>query len=305
MEQLVQGQQQERRSVIAPHKNIVQRAARNIPGSSFCWVINLYKGVHYFTQISMQAHPMEIHMIRQIEELSLNAWAANQTVALDGWILRFTNGYTRRANCVIPLYPGNQPLTEKISSCEDLYTSKNLPVIFKMTSASQPADLDGELANRGYIFDAETSVQALSLASNNFQFSPEVDLRDRPDETWFENLYRMAAITEKNRPTLQKIFSNIIPTQCYASIRSGDQIIACGLGVMQSGYIGLFDIITDPHYRNQGCAHKLIQSLLAWGQSQQTGFAYLQVMLNNLPALGLYQSLGFIEKYRYWYRVKA
>lgn len=244
-------------------------------------------------------------MIRQIEELSLNAWAASQTVALDGWILRFTNGYTRRANCVIPLYPGNQPLAEKIITCEKLYASKTLPVIFKMTSTSQPADLDSELCNRGFIFDAETSVQVLSLNSTNFQLNPDVDLRDRPDEAWFENLYRMTAIHEKNRPTLRNIFSNIIPTQCYATIRSDDQIVACGLGVIQSGFIGLFDIVTDPQYRNQGYARKLIHSLLAWGQSHQTGNAYLQVMLNNRPALGLYKSLGFTELYRYWYRVKA
>jgi hypothetical protein len=39
-----------------------------------------------------------------IEELSMNAWPSIQTVLLDGWILRMSNGYTKRANSVNPLY---------------------------------------------------------------------------------------------------------------------------------------------------------------------------------------------------------
>jgi N-acetylglutamate synthase len=33
-------------------------------------------------------------------------------------------------------------------------------------------------------------------------------------------------------------------------------------------------------------------------------WAYLQVMLDNPVALNLYDSLGFKEIYKYWYRVK-
>src|SRR4051812_3090354 len=90
--------------------------------------------------------------IIHLEELSLNAWPGHQNMLYDGWNLRFSGGYTRRANAVHPLYPPSEkiPLEEKIKTCEEIYTSKGMPTIFKLTSACQPPDLDGVLAARGY-----------------------------------------------------------------------------------------------------------------------------------------------------------
>ena len=53
-------------------------------------------------------------MIRHIEELALNAWPALQTLLLDGWVVRFANGYTRRANSVNPLYASEQDIDAKL-----------------------------------------------------------------------------------------------------------------------------------------------------------------------------------------------
>ena len=45
-----------------------------------------------------------IKEILQIEELSINAFPAILTELYDGWILRYSNGYTYRGNSVNPLY---------------------------------------------------------------------------------------------------------------------------------------------------------------------------------------------------------
>jgi len=239
-----------------------------------------------------------------IEELSLNAWASLQTVMYDGWIIRFAGGYTKRANSVNPLYPSTLDLGEKIHFCESMYQNKKLPVVFKITPAVYPANLDEELSANGYQKDSATSVQVMELDPVNVQVAGQICLQEDLSDEWLDNFCRMSAVSEPNRVTLRQILTNIVPRRCFVSLQSDGRIIACGLGVLQSAYIGLFDIVTDSTFRRCGYGQQLVESILAWGKQNKAEKAYLQVMLNNPPALHLYEKIGFREKYQYWYRVK-
>src|SRR5947208_1902118 len=103
-------------------------------------------------------------MIRFVEELALNAWPCLQTIYYDGWLLRFADGYTRRANSVNPLYTSSIDLGAKIRYCEETYRSRGRDTVFKLTSAAQPENLDSILAEHGYREEALTSVQTLDLS---------------------------------------------------------------------------------------------------------------------------------------------
>ena len=244
-------------------------------------------------------------MIVRIEELSLNAWPSLQTMSYDGWMLRFANGYTKRANSVNPLYSSSSDIDEKIDFCEYVYQKKNLSTVFKMTASVQPRDLDEKLHAKGYQIDSPTSVQTIDLNAMNLPRIAGAEFRDDLSEAWLENYCRMNAVPIVHLKTLQKILMNIIPNHCFVSITSNDRIVACGLGVLQSGYIGLFDIVTDRDFRNRGYGEQIVNSILDWGKQNRAHTSYLQVMLNNVPALHLYSKLGFIEQYQYWYRIKS
>lgn len=243
-------------------------------------------------------------MIKTIEELSLNGWAPQQTMLYDGWVIRFANGYTKRANSVNPLYSSSIDLEEKLRFCESLYQAKNLPVVFKMTSEVYPNDLDDRLDEWGYQKDSLTSVQTVDLDVGDLQISSTVRLQENLSDDWFRSFCAMSAISDAHRETLRKILTNIVPRHCFLSLTSDGRVVACGLGVLQSGYIGLFDIVTDPDFRRRGYGQQAVTSILAWGKENQARTAYLQVMLNNPPALQLYANLGFREQYQYWYRIK-
>ena len=243
-------------------------------------------------------------MIPTLEELSINAWPALQTWLYDGWVLRFASGYTRRANSVNPLYPGRLDFDEKITACEMSYQSQGLPVVFKLTPANAASGLDACLAGRSYRSEAATSVQCLSL--EHFTAAPDnaVQLLPAASEAWRQAYARMSGLDPGKSAIHARLLSLILPQACYAVIAVDGQPAACGLGVLQNGYLGLFDIITTAGVRRQGLGERIVRGLLAWGKQQGAQTSYLQVMLNNPPALNLYAKLGYQEAYQYWYRVK-
>ena len=243
-------------------------------------------------------------MIRNLEELSLNAWPSLQTMVYDGWILRFSNGYTKRANSVNPLYSSSIDINKKIQLCEDVYQKQDLPTVFKITSAVFPGGLDERLHAKGYRIDSPTSVQMIDLSAVNLQDLVMPELEVDLSDTWLASFCSMSAVSRMHIKTLQKILMNIVPDHCFVAIKSNERIVACGLGVVQSGYVGLFDIITDNEFRNRGYGEQIVKSILEWGRQNKAQMGYLQVMLNNRPALNLYAKIGFVERYQYWYRLK-
>ena len=246
-----------------------------------------------------------LNMIRTIEELSLNAWPALQTVLADGWVQRLAGGYTRRANSVNPLYPAADDLETKLARSERLYCDRGLPVIFKLTAASCPAGLDAALAARGYALDAQTSVQCLDLTAWQGETPTDgIELSVAVTEAWFDAFCRASDLASQRRPIAWQMLHAIVPATAFAAIRREGEIVSCGFAVAQAGYVGFYDIVTDPRCRRRGLGELLMRGLLAWGRIQGATTAYLQVMLNNPPALALYAKLGFAETYRYWYRMK-
>ena len=242
----------------------------------------------------------------QLEELSLNAWPALQTVVSDGWVLRLAAGYTRRANSVNPLYPGRRPLAEKIQAAEALYRGRSVPMVFKLTPAAQPPELDACLDSLGYRHEAATSVQTLDLDAAAHAAPGTADADEALTEAWLDIFCALSQVAERHRPTMVRMLDSLVPAHGFFVQNGGDgQALAVGIAVVESGQVGLYDIVTHPAHRRQGHARRLIADMLAWARGGGAHGAYLQVMLNNAPALKLYEQLGFVEQYRYGYRIKG
>lgn len=245
-------------------------------------------------------------MILRIEELSMNAWPSLQTNLYDGWVLRFSEGYTKRANSVNPIYSSTINTNHKISYCENLYTSKNLPIVFKLTNQCHPKDIDNTLRIRGYRKHDETSVQVLNLSSRYITEDIEgLEFDGKFTEEWIDSFVDCSNIIEKSTvEVMKKMLNNIIGKKVCVKISQNNKVVACGFGVIEDNYIGIFDIIVRRENRGEGYGKAIMNGILNEAQRMNVSNAYLQVVVGNSIAEKLYEKLGFVEAYRYWYRIK-
>lgn len=240
---------------------------------------------------------------KRIEEASLNAWPALQQILFDGWILRFADGFTKRANSVNPLFGSDLDPARKIKICEQLYREKQLPVVFRLTSFAAPATLDELLAQQSYQLADRTLVQYLNLKNYSSPVASPALLHEESLDDWLSVFCELSGSDLPQHDTHRQLLRNIPGKPLFAVLTEADEIVACGLGVLETGCLGLFDLVTAEPFRNRGYATRLIDAMLHWARNRRASHAYLQVVETNTAALRLYDKFGFHELYKYWYRI--
>lgn len=266
------------------------------------------------------------HLTQRIEEASLNAWPALQQILLDGWVLRFARGFTKRSNSIVPLYATSwaqgsishpadtrRRLAERIRYCENLYAREQLQTVFRITSfdtASHSADLNTQfnsakalldkiLEERGYARQ-ETS---LVLSKPIIAERSDAGIRLLPLDQWLLAYSALTGLPEPAKSLHALILKSISGDCAFAVLENANgTVTACGMAVVEQELVGLFDVFTDPDQRGRGYGTAMVNGLCQWAADAHAERVYLQVVAENKPALTLYQQLGFGEAYRYWYR---
>jgi len=244
-------------------------------------------------------------MVRRFEEISNNAWPALQILQYDGWLLRFANGVTKRSNSVNLLYPSSLDPEIKIDFCEKAFSARNIPPTFKITSISDPSDMDQRLGQRGYFIHSIISFQVADLKDFKVEGRNDVSVSSKMNEAWIDDFIRMNQFELSRKPTYIAIMNQVVTPKCLVSISEKGKTIGVGLGVIEGKFLGLFDLVVDMNFRNRGLGTRLVNALLGWGKIQGAETAYLQVLNDNFQALRLYEKPGFKEIYTYWYRMKG
>ena len=240
--------------------------------------------------------------IKTLEELSYNAHPSLNTMFYDGWMLRFADGYTNRANSVNMLCPSQIPLAGKIAFCESIYTKQKLPTVFKITPLSLV--VDSVLAERGYEVVTPTNLMTMMLPKSfATDFNASV-VSEGINEAWQSNYFRLNQTNADKIPAAKQIQGNIVNRALTVTLSEKDEVMAYGLCVVEQAYAGLFDIVVSSQHRRKGYGRNICTSLLHNAFQCGAQKAYLQVVADNAGAIALYEKLEFVDLYRYWYRVK-
>jgi GNAT superfamily N-acetyltransferase len=149
-------------------------------------------------------------------------------------------------------------------------------------------------------------VQYLNLAGYSSAADEQpVLLHEEALDDWLSVFCELSGSPLQQHHYHRLMLSNIPDKTLFAVLTDADEIVACGLGVLETGCLGLFDLVTAEPLRNRGYGTRLVTAMLRWAQAKRAVHAYLQVVENNAAALRLYHKCGFRELYRYWYRLPA
>ncbi|HEU4328773.1 MAG TPA: GNAT family N-acetyltransferase [Roseiflexaceae bacterium] len=241
--------------------------------------------------------------IDRLEEASFNAWPALEQLLADGWLLRFAEGYSRRANSANFLYPASADPERLLPWCEERYAAQGLPPTFRIVERPETATVEQALERRGY----RRLSSSLTLSR---PLDPSAPVPDAPPlaalalDEWLPIFTLLSGADPQGQGKHRRILEQLRLPHALGVLVADGQPVACGLAVVDRELVGLFDLVTHPAHRRRGHAGRLISAMLAWATGQGASAAYLQVAEQNNAARQLYARLGFQQRYRYWYRVR-
>ncbi len=235
----------------------------------------------------------------RVEETCLNAWPALREVLLDGWVLRFSEGLTRRSNSANPLRPVSHT---DLRTCEVLYRRLGLPTIFRVLSLIDPG-VDERLAEAGYTGEGESCVLYAAIDDIAAARDPDVKLLDQPTPEWFDAMAALQNHSSEQAATYRRIVRQLAIPAAFAALSDDGGTAALAYGALHNGCLCYELVITDRRRRRQGWGRRIVNALTAWAREQGAVGACLEVEAHNAPARALYDAIGLKrELYRYHYR---
>ena len=148
------------------------------------------------------------------EKLGFNAHPCLCEEAYDGWLLRFADGYTKRANSVSVIGKSKMVPEEKIEYCEEKYAEQGLPTVFKITPMAE--DLDGLLEEKGYSAIDKTNVMTMELKQNRYGNDTDtiggkvsVAVEEKITEAWQYYYFTFNKVSASGISTARKIQAKI------------------------------------------------------------------------------------------------
>ena len=204
--------------------------------------------------------------IQEIELASRFAWPALEEQELPYGVLRYSSGYSKRANS-LNLLPGIQ--AEPAEGQKHVMTIR-LPAV------------TGNITNRG--------------SGNSKEYSLP---------NWLQTYHRLSGLSGRERKIHRQMLGKLPAEHCLLAVEDeSGQPLCCGFTVVVGRAAGLYNIVTHADARGRGYGTQLASKLLTWAADNEATYAYLQVEAGNFPAIKLYRKLGFRTFYSYWYRTR-
>lgn len=238
---------------------------------------------------------------RDIELMLMRTWPAIEERTYDGWVLRFSNGYTKRSNCINPLYESYFELEEKFEYCKKIYEDKKLPIVYKIIDIEVSLVVDEFLEKKGLIKQDMVTVKEINLRDVNYNLK-SININWGFSKEWYDFYVSENKLNVEEKHILKKLLEKNNKNNVYVYKSIDNEIIAVAMGSVEKNRMGIFNVYVKDTHRKNGYATEILEGLLVEARKINVEKAYLQVMETNEKAMKLYKKMGFVPKYKTWYR---
>ncbi|MFI9821755.1 GNAT family N-acetyltransferase [Streptomyces sp. NPDC052013] len=234
----------------------------------------------------------------ELARVAARAWRPVESERLGEWELRAAEGFTRRANSVLPLGDPGMPLDAALDAVRRWYGERGLPAYIQTATGAEGTQelLCGELERRGWVREvtAELWIGGLAPLADPGQEPSGVVLAREADEAWLARYQRKGV----SQVALQVLGGG--PSVWFATV-PGDAGVPAAIGrcVVDGRWAGFAAVEVDPERRRQGLATAVMAALARQALAEGASAAWLQVEEDNGGARAMYERLGFAAHHAY------
>lgn len=250
------------------------------------------------------------------------------------WLSRAAEGYTGRANSVLPLGDPGTPMTEAVAGAVSWYAEHGQTPLFQlfgptgfdprvdalgsqliadgwqtfqrtlvMTAAVPRIPMTSGASQTRFGIPPETLVTAPGTDENGSRSEAvairpaEVIALRQPDEHW----WGAASTREREHRDVVDRMNALVPESAFPIALKDRRPVGVARLAFAQGWMGIFSVHVRPEVRGAGIGRLLMQAALAEAAGRGISLAYLQVSADNIAAVRLYESLGFVVHHEYYY----
>jgi len=241
--------------------------------------------------------PLSLRII-ELEKLSDTTWPATEIIEFGKWRLRISDGFTMRANSVLPTGAGpiGEPplaLADAIEYVIKIYRDKGLTPTFTLPLPIYQ-ELDEYLESQGWQIKvgAQFLIKDIDSIATEMFSQNDFEILDHPSQAWLglQSDHRLENLMQR------------YPAK-YGLIKSGESVKAVGRIATLGTWAMATRLFVAPSHRGKGLAQQLMLRLMAAAKEDGATKIGLQVDLENVAALALYDSMGFRLHHKYVYRI--
>ena len=238
----------------------------------------------------------------QFEQAFLATWPARETKYDGGWLWRFADGYTKRANSAQSLDPEDgYDVMLRLEKFGAWARARDLSPVFKVTPLANERIISALNAAHWQSFD-QSAVMAMPLGA---VFTPKhACLVLQPgDPIWYEAQAQLSQYDGETLNALNAILGRIsAPVAGFVVLDEAGVPAASALASNSGGISVYLNVVVRDDLRGTGYGRSIMQAALNWSRKRKASWAAVQVVSDNISAINLYRSLGFRDIYRYHYR---